>query len=210
MAPNTLISDFSGVAENSQPAKGTDTLPLPSTTPASQSMEDHRGMGHTLFWLLQYLNPLFYARLAQALVGSVLESYKADSENKLNARIAEHPHGDTSAPIPADATVIECEYSHRNHNPLFESLPQLDLEYTSSAIPEDCITNQHSLEVQNAAESVPVYHAHHEENSRDTNEEITESDKTLTTTAATTIAKDNDTFKRKNGKKSKRGKGKNN
>ncbi|KAJ2831004.1 hypothetical protein J3B01_005517 [Coemansia erecta] len=66
------------------------------------------------------------------------------------------------------------------------------------------------LEVQNAAESVPVYHAHHEENSRDTNEEITESDKTLTTTAATTIAKDNDTLKRKNGKKSKRGKGKNN
>ncbi|KAJ2296672.1 hypothetical protein IWW55_005024, partial [Coemansia sp. RSA 2706] len=60
------VSD--SISNDVPPAKEANSLPLPSTTPANQL--GHGSVSQKLVWLLQYLNPLFYARLAQSFVSS--------------------------------------------------------------------------------------------------------------------------------------------
>ncbi|KAJ2786206.1 hypothetical protein H4R18_000053 [Coemansia javaensis] len=113
---------LSSGSPGSAPAKEATSLPAPATMPDNQL--EPATVGQKLVWLLHYLNPLFYARLAQSLVSSVLESY-------WSAGNAEgHAGRQISAPVPADATAIDCGYERPAAGDVRVShLPQVDLDH---------------------------------------------------------------------------------
>ncbi|KAJ2451122.1 hypothetical protein EV183_003806 [Coemansia sp. RSA 2336] len=98
-----------------------ESLPLPSTTPGGKCSEQRSGF---LFWLLQFLNPLFYVRLVQYYSGIAPGA-------GYGKRITESPHDPT--PVPADATVIDCGYNGTSDVSRFSQLPQVELEHMDLA-----------------------------------------------------------------------------
>ncbi|KAJ1844159.1 hypothetical protein LPJ73_005256 [Coemansia sp. RSA 2703] len=97
------------ITSNERRSKEIDMLPVPSTTPASK--RETTSANYRLATILQYINPLFYARLAQAFIYSVLESYRESGAGNYNARITAGnmvavPNLDP--PVSADSTAIDC------------------------------------------------------------------------------------------------------
>ncbi|KAJ2764355.1 hypothetical protein IWQ56_004518 [Coemansia nantahalensis] len=105
----------------------------------------HMGVGQRLVWILQYLNPLFYARLAQSLVSSVFHSHQiADSSSAGGSTACQ-----SSAPVPTDAMAIDCGYMDAAggiaHSYQHTALPQLDLGPADLPI-EPRIAEPHAVE----------------------------------------------------------------
>ncbi|KAI7828489.1 hypothetical protein BX661DRAFT_182187 [Kickxella alabastrina] len=135
---STVIQDIDGADTNTgkRMSKELDSLPMPSTTPASRN---DRSMANNKFVLfLQYLNPLFYARLAQSFIYSVLESYRGDRSSNFNSRITAGEMVPAQGLVPADASAIDCgmptmtEFDINDQfttiSPEFEFLPQLNID----------------------------------------------------------------------------------
>ncbi|KAJ1724829.1 hypothetical protein LPJ53_000965 [Coemansia erecta] len=136
------------IASSERRSKETDMLPVPSTTPASR--KETASVNHRLAAILQYINPLFYARLAQAFIYSVLESYRDSNTRNYNARITA---GDmiavpNSGPVvPTDSTAIDCgppmltDINLDDHftsvAPEFDSILHLDTENIETAPPHE-------------------------------------------------------------------------
>ncbi|KAJ2747664.1 hypothetical protein GGI20_000313 [Coemansia sp. BCRC 34301] len=108
------------IVDDEPQSKEYDSLPMPATTNVSQASS--AGSGLKLLQILHYLNPLFYARLVQAYIQAVLESYSAASSSSGAPRIT----GGEDQPYVRDevarcTTVDKCfsstspefEYSHR-------------------------------------------------------------------------------------------------
>ncbi|KAJ2612368.1 hypothetical protein H4S08_002718 [Coemansia sp. RSA 1365] len=114
MTTDLFVEHNTGAMQQSQIRKEPDGLPKPSTMPAAQ--REQPTASQKLIWILQYLNPLFYARLAQSLVSTVFGSQTAGSANILGNHITEHVNQQVLAPVPADASVIDCEYYHISKN----------------------------------------------------------------------------------------------
>ncbi|KAJ2890994.1 hypothetical protein IWW38_003826 [Coemansia aciculifera] len=102
-------------------SKEYDSLPLPTTTGDAASSSASSGM--RILYLLRFINPLFYARLVQAYILTVLESYSAASRRGNTPRIT-GGDGNTSqgqSEVARCTTVDkcfmadspECGYSHR-------------------------------------------------------------------------------------------------
>ncbi|KAJ2486967.1 hypothetical protein IWW37_005421 [Coemansia sp. RSA 2050] len=96
-----------------------DTLPLPSTT-GSDSVKS----GLKLFQILHYLNPLFYARLVQAYIQTVLRSYSTANHND-NARITYGEGLPRSVEVVRGTTVDNC---FTTASPEFEYACRLGLD----------------------------------------------------------------------------------
>ncbi|KAJ2844950.1 hypothetical protein IWW36_004984 [Coemansia brasiliensis] len=174
-----------------------ESLPPPSTMPDSRC-RNHKPT-QLLFWLLQFLNPLFYVRLVQQYAGIT-------SGSEYSKRITESPHNPT--PVPADATVIDCGYTDRNGDSRFSELPQLELE--SMDLSKASGGNSVSIKSRHETYSEENKAANHISN--DAND--TFADSPAESVTAYTLDKSNEDKKnskpgRKNGKKGKRGKSKN-
>ncbi|KAJ2229866.1 hypothetical protein H4R99_007927 [Coemansia sp. RSA 1722] len=130
-------------ASNARLSKEIDALPVPSTTPAARKKPT---ASQRLVMILQYLNPLFYARIAQSFIYSVLESYKETGAATLNAprlTAGEMAFEPTAAPMSpsanayavSDLSAIEVNDQFVTVAPEFEYLPQLNLSMaTGSAL----------------------------------------------------------------------------
>ncbi|KAJ1808880.1 hypothetical protein LPJ75_004499, partial [Coemansia sp. RSA 2598] len=97
-----------------------------------------------LAMILQYLNPLFYARIAQSFIYSVLESYKGTGAATLNAprlTAGEADHEFGAAPTNLEAanydvselSAVEISDEFTTEAPEFEYLPHLNLSMTAGA-----------------------------------------------------------------------------
>ncbi|KAJ2793071.1 hypothetical protein H4R20_006654 [Coemansia guatemalensis] len=110
MSADMLVRHNPDAMQQIQMGKEPNALPAPSTMPAAQLKQPT--VSQKIVWILQYLNPLFYARLAQSLVSTVFGSQATGSANNSSGRVTEHANHQISAPAPADASVIDCEYYH--------------------------------------------------------------------------------------------------
>ncbi|KAJ2745442.1 hypothetical protein H4S06_005334 [Coemansia sp. BCRC 34490] len=135
------------------------SLPTPSTMGPDVQHRSSWNINNKLVDLLQYLNPLFYARLAQSLVYSMLESFGSNAASGHNIRIesdgTQREVSSLAAVVPADAIAIDCGYiddtghkqvEHTAGNniiagaqyitvsPEFEYLPDLDLGPSSVGV----------------------------------------------------------------------------
>ncbi|KAJ2722963.1 hypothetical protein GGI07_002975 [Coemansia sp. Benny D115] len=131
------------IDDNQNQFKETDSLPLPSTTPGchKESLVSQR-----FALILQYLNPLFYARLAQSFINSVLESYRdSNSGSNYAVRITAGDMVTAQGPIPPDAAPMYCvpddtAIGNANHagfttvSPTFDYPPKLDLDLSMANI----------------------------------------------------------------------------
>ncbi|KAJ1869261.1 hypothetical protein LPJ55_005477 [Coemansia sp. RSA 990] len=167
-----------------------ESLPPPSTMPDGKCSEQKSGF---LFWLLQFLNPLFYVRLVQYYSGIT-------SGTEYGKRITESPHD--PAPVPADATVIDCGYNDRGDASRFSELPQVELEHMDlTRASEDNCTSVKTRPDSYSEDENAASHISNDDNNMAV--EPAES-------AAALDKPDKNTNKsgRKNGKKGKRGKAK--
>ncbi|KAJ1907705.1 hypothetical protein LPJ81_000588 [Coemansia sp. IMI 209127] len=133
-------------------SKEIDSLPMPAVMGANSQQDSSWNINQKLVELLQYLNPLVYARLAQSLIQSMLESLGSSNVSNFNTRLTnDREQGQASslaAAVPADALAIDFSYmsdtsreqaegNARNKDaggkqlitvsPEFEYLPDLDL-----------------------------------------------------------------------------------
>ncbi|KAJ2084212.1 hypothetical protein H4R24_000154 [Coemansia sp. RSA 988] len=126
-----LVRHNPGAMQQVQVGKEPNALPTPSTMPNAQL--EQPTVSQKLVWILQYLNPLFYARLAQSLVSTVFGSQAAGGVNSSGGRVTEHANRQipAPAPVPADASVVDCEYYHISkdslQDPQYKSLQNLDI-----------------------------------------------------------------------------------
>ncbi|KAJ2100826.1 hypothetical protein GGI09_002084 [Coemansia sp. S100] len=103
MSATIHIADGAAVELDEPQSKKYDSLPLPSTTGTASSKSISSGL--KLFQILHYLNPLFYARLVQAYIQTVLRSYStADG----NARITDGQSLPKDVEIARGTTVDNC------------------------------------------------------------------------------------------------------
>ncbi|KAJ2856194.1 hypothetical protein J3B02_001742 [Coemansia erecta] len=136
-------SSADAVPHNARLSKEINVLPVPSTTPAARK---ENAASQKLAMILQYLNPLFYARIAQSFIYSVLESYRGTGTASLNApRLtagqmdpefgAENTHSETANYDIPDLTAVEINDQFTTVAPEFEYLPHLNLSMaTGSAL----------------------------------------------------------------------------
>ncbi|KAJ2857064.1 hypothetical protein GGI22_003620 [Coemansia erecta] len=140
-------------------SKEIDSLPMPAVMGASSQQGSSWNINQKLVELLQYLNPLLYARLAQSLIQSMLESLGSSNVSNFNPRLTnDREQGQPSslaAAVPADALAIDFSYmsdtSRRQAegstgnkdacgkqlitvSPEFEYLPDLDLGPSSDNV----------------------------------------------------------------------------
>ncbi|KAJ2584778.1 hypothetical protein GGH95_000098 [Coemansia sp. RSA 1836] len=108
------------IVDDEPQLKEFDSLPLPSTTGVASSSSISSGIN--LLQILHYLNPLFYARLVQAYIQTVLESYSAANCRSNAPRIISGEGLTRGGSVVARRTTIdncfttvspEFEYSHR-------------------------------------------------------------------------------------------------
>ncbi|KAJ2876985.1 hypothetical protein GGH93_000360 [Coemansia aciculifera] len=105
MSATIHIADGTAVALDEPQSKEYDSLPLPSTTGTASSKSISSGL--KLFQILHYLNPLFYARLVQAYIQTVLRSYSTADGNG-NARITDGKSLPQNAEIVRGTTIDNC------------------------------------------------------------------------------------------------------
>ncbi|KAJ2162141.1 hypothetical protein GGF46_000883 [Coemansia sp. RSA 552] len=195
--------DTSAAQIGQQPKEPGTMLPAPSTMSADQLQPP--GVGQRLIWLLQYLNPLFYARLAQSFVSSVVgtnDEGTAASSGRQPAAI--------SAPVPADATAIDCGYGRSTRETEFAGLPHLDLEPTIPTSPAgggDDTAVESSPDV--TPEPIQLPASHSEMETEDPAEDAVQGTAAYSPEITPVVAAPvEDKSVRKTGKKGKRGKGK--
>ncbi|KAJ2624286.1 hypothetical protein GGI25_004436 [Coemansia spiralis] len=143
-------------------SKEVESLPMPSTMGDTQLQKSSWNINQKLVDFLQYLNPLFYARIAQSLISSMLQNLSSGTMANCNSRIANDSAAANADPsIPADAIAIDCSYvnvssgkpgdhsSNMNDissnyfitvSPEFEYLPDLDLGPSAANISNDNLT----------------------------------------------------------------------
>ncbi|KAJ2827580.1 hypothetical protein GGI24_002611 [Coemansia furcata] len=102
---SATIHIIDGSALDEPQSKEYDSLPLPSTTGATSSNSISSGL--KLLQILRFLNPLFYARLVQAYIQTVLQSYSTANHNG-SARITEGEVLPQSAQIARGTTIDNC------------------------------------------------------------------------------------------------------
>ncbi|KAJ2214789.1 hypothetical protein EV179_002737 [Coemansia sp. RSA 487] len=133
-------------------SKEIDSLPQPPIMGENDQQRSSWNINQKLVELLQYLNPLLYARLVQSLIQFMMESFGSSNVASYNTRItndgSQGGNPSLATAVPADAIAIDCGYMNDSNrkqvegtsvnrcaggkqfitvSPEFEYLPDLEL-----------------------------------------------------------------------------------